>query len=100
MGSNYSKLDIIVCGFNGINLNLVTKLFPNELRENERQLRNKEDKMIYNATIFNDSAISNQNLIRIVNLIKEKFNREQQNKVLEKMSLFVFQMKMPLLMII
>ena len=99
MGSNYSKLDIIVCGFNGINLNLVTKLFPNELRENERQLRNKEDKMIYNATIFNDSAISNQNLIRIVNLIKEKFNREQQNKVLEKMSFFVFQKKLPLLMI-
>ena len=90
MGSNYSKLDIIVCGFNGINLNLVAKLFPNELRENERQLRNKEDKMIYNATIFNDSAISNQNLIRIVNLIKEKFNREQQNKVLAKNVILCF----------
>ena len=90
MGSNYSKLDIIVCGFNGINLNLVTKLFPDELRENERQLKSEEDKMIYNATIFNDSAISNQNLIRIVNLIKEKFNREQQNKVLAKNVILCF----------
>ena len=41
MGSSYDRLNIAVCGINQANEELINRLFPTRINQNQRELKRK-----------------------------------------------------------
>lgn len=53
MGSSlYLRLNILICGINQNNEELINRLFPEQLEDNKRKLYRKKDNVLYTARIF------------------------------------------------
>ena len=81
MGSSlYLRLNIILCGVNAHNEELINRLFPEEVEENKRKLERKDDNLLYTARIFRGDATSRRNLNKIKNYINTNFDLVQNEK--------------------
>lgn len=80
MGNEYLRLNILVCGVNPRNENLISILFPDVVEENKRKLERKDDKIVYTARIFRGRIISEENLYRIKEYISNNFDYIQNGK--------------------
>lgn len=49
MGTSYLKLDIVICGMNQRNEEIVNRLFPTLIEPNIRKLERKDDNILYTA---------------------------------------------------
>ena len=75
MGSSYEIcLNIIACGTNLINTDLINRIFPDVINGNQRKLQRKKDKLLYTATIYRGEINSDNNLNRITRQINRDFD--------------------------
>ena len=81
MGSSlYLRLNILICGINQNNEELINRLFPEQLEDNKRKLYRKKDNVLYTARIFRGEATSIDNLNRMKNYINQNFDHIQNEK--------------------
>ena len=81
MGSSlYLRLNILICGINQNNEELINRLFPEQLEDNKRKLYRKKDNVLYTTRIFRGEATSIDNLNRMKNYINQNFDHIQNEK--------------------
>ena len=81
MGSSpYLRLNISICGVNEINEQLINRLFPDEVNQNKRELRRKDDNIYYTAKIFRGRVNQQNTLNRIIEYINRNFDYVQNVK--------------------
>jgi len=87
MGSSFDlRLNVIVCGVNQVNEEIINKLFPVKIEEeeNKRKRENKDDKIFYTARIFRGHVSSENNLNTIKNYIHNNFAHFHRKKTIAK----------------
>ena len=80
MGSSYLRLNVVVCGVNPSNEEIIDRLFPQTIEENKKQLERKDDKLLYTARIFRGQATSENNLERIKEYLNQNFDHFQNER--------------------
>ena len=81
MGSSpYLRLNISICGVNQLNEQLINRLFPDEVNQNKRELRRKDDNIYYTAKIFRGQVNQQNTLNRIIEYINRNFDYVQNVK--------------------
>jgi hypothetical protein len=85
-GTFYLRLNVVICGVNQRNEDIINRLFPVQINENKRKREEKGDNILYTARIFRGAATSRDNLNGIENYLNKNFNhfQNEQKKVIAK----------------